>query len=880
VAPPALISEPRATAGTNSEKWSYIQEQRISRIGELMRLREGIRYALRQFAHAPGFTTTGILTLALGIGATTAIFTLVHAVLLKSLPVAKPSELYRVGDVENCCVNGGLQDDWSLFSYDKYRTFREGTSGFVELAGFQAGRGLIGVRRNGSNQPAESQRSEYVSGNYFSMFGIGPYAGRVINAHDDRKGAEPVAVMSYRVWQQKYGQDPSVIGGSFTMNGQPFTVVGIAPPGFFGDRLESSPAFWIPLATEPLINGPSSILDFPEQDWLNVIGRLAPGANVKSIEARMQVELRQWLLSPVSKLQPGEQDMVAKQVLHLSPGGGGVQMMRDEYESGLHLLMGISGFVLLIACANVANLTLVRATTRKQQTSIRAALGAPRSRQIGQALTESILLALLGGVAGVGLAFAGTRLILHLAFQKTYVPIQATPSLPVLAFTFAIALLTGILFGVAPAWMTAKANPADALRGANRSTGQSVGWTQKSLVVAQAALSLVLLCAAGLLTQSLRNMQHQHFGFETTNRYISHIDPQMAGYKPDQLAALYRQLHDTLAAIPGVRSVSFSLYTPMEGNNWGETAYIEGQAPPPPDSDQNGASWLRVSDGYFETIGTKIVQGRPITDRDTATSQRIAVVNQTFVNQFFKDGNAIGQHFGNLEPRYAGNFEIVGVTENTRYQGPTGKIRPTFFLPAAQSFAYENPRFITFENRTHYLNAVALETAGNVPGLELQVRQALAQVNPDLAVIDFVSFAEQVENNFSQQQMIAKLTSLFGLLALALASVGLYGVTAYSVERRTSEIGIRMALGADRLNVLKLVLRGAFLQVGIGLAIGIPATILGGRAMAEQLFGVKPYDPNILLVTTAVLTFAAFTAAVLPARRAASIEPIHALRTE
>jgi predicted permease len=801
-------------------------------------------------------------------------------VLLKSLPVAKPSELYRVGDVENCCVNGGLQDDWSLFSYDKYRTFREGTSGFVELAGFQAGRGLIGVRRNGSNQPAESQRSEYVSGNYFSMFGIGPYAGRVINAQDDRKGAEPVAVMSYRVWQQKYGQDPSVIGGSFTMNGQPFTVVGIAPPGFFGDRLGSPPAFWIPLATEPLINGPSSILDFPEQDWLNVIGRLAPGANVKSIEARMQVELRQWLLSPVSKLQPGEQDMVAKQVLHLSPGGGGVQMMRDEYESGLHLLMGISGFVLLIACANVANLTLVRATTRKQQTSIRAALGAPRSRQIGQALTESILLALLGGVAGVGLAFAGTRLILHLAFQKTYVPIQATPSLPVLAFTFAIALLTGILFGVAPAWMTAKANPADALRGANRSTGQSVGWTQKSLVVAQAALSLVLLCAAGLLTQSLRNMQHQHFGFETTNRYISHIDPQMAGYKPDQLAALYRQLHDTLAAIPGVRSVSFSLYTPMEGNNWGETVYIEGQAPPPPDSDQNGASWLRVSDGYFETIGTKIVQGRPITDRDTATSQRIAVVNQTFVNQFFKDGNAIGQHFGNLEPRYAGNFEIVGVTENTRYQGPTGKIRPTFFLPAAQSFAYENPRFITFENRTHYLNAVALETAGNVPGLEPQVRQALAQVNPDLAVIDFVSFAEQVENNFSQQQMIAKLTSLFGLLALALASVGLYGVTAYSVERRTSEIGIRMALGADRLNVLKLVLRGAFLQVGIGLAIGIPATILGGRAMAEQLFGVKPYDPNILLVTTAVLTFAAFTAAVLPARRAASIEPIHALRTE
>jgi predicted permease len=845
-----------------------------------MQLREDVRYAVRQFAHAPGFTATAVLTLALGIGATTAIFTLVHAVLLKSLPVAKPSELYRVGDVENCCVNGGLQDDWSLFSYDKYKTFRDGTPGFTELAAFQAGRSLIGVRRNGSNQPAESQRSEYISGNYFSMFGLGAYAGRVLTPQDDHKGADPVAVMSYRTWLQKYGLDPSVIGASFTMNGQPFTVVGIAPPGFFGDRIESAPAFWLPLADEPLINGSNSILDFPEQDWLNLIGRLTPGADVRNIEARMQVELQEWLLSPVSKLQPGEQATVSKQVLHLTHGGGGVQMMRDEYESGLHLLMGISAFVLLIACANVANLTLVRATTRRQQTSVRAALGAPRSRQIGQALTESSLLALLGGVAGVGLAFAGTQLILRLAFQKNYVPIQATPSIPVLAFTFVVALLTGILFGVAPAWMTAMANPADALRGANRSTGQGANWTQKSLVVAQAALSLVLLCAAGLLTQSLRNMRNQHFGFDTSNRYISHIDPQMAGYKPAQLEAFYRQLRDTLAAISGVSRVSFSLYSPMEGDNWGETVYIEGQAPPPPDSDQNSASWVRVSDGYFDTIGTKIVQGRAITDQDTATSERVALVNQTFAKKFFKDETPIGKHFGNLEQRYAGNFEIVGVTEDTRYQGPTREIRPTFFLAAAQGVSYEDPRFVTFENRNHYLNAIELEMRGNVPGLEPQVRHALAQVNPDLAVIDFVSFAEQVEGNFSQQKMIAKLTSLFGLLALALASVGLYGVTAYSVERRTSEIGIRMALGADRLNVLRLVLRGAFLQVGIGLAIGIPATILGGRAMAAQLFGVKPYDPSTLLLTTAVLSFAALIAAVVPARRAATLDPMRALRTE
>jgi len=375
-------------------------------------------------------------------------------------------------------------------------------------------------------------------------------------------------------------------------------------------------------------------------------------------------------------------------------------------------------------------------------------------------------------------------------------------------------------------------------------------------------------------------MQHQHFGFETANRYIMHVDPQMAGYKPAQLIAFYRQLHDALAAIPGVGGVSFSLYSPMEGDNWSETVYIEGQAPPPPDTDQNDASWVRVTEGYFDAVGTKVVQGRAITDQDTPTTRRVAVVNQEFARKFFKDESPIGKHFGNLDPKYAGSFEIVGVTEDTQYRQPARKIPPMFFLSGLQSVVYDDPRFVTFEDRNHYLNAIELKTFGNVPGLEPQVRRVLAQVNPDLAVIDFVSFAEQVKGNFSQQDMIAKLTSLFGLLALVLASVGLYGVTAYSVERRTSEIGIRMALGADRFNVLRLVLRGAFLQVAIGLAIGIPATILGGRAMATQLFGVKPYDPNILLLTTAVLSFAALVAAVVPARRAATLDPMRALRTE
>jgi predicted permease len=354
----------------------------------------------------------------------------------------------------------------------------------------------------------------------------------------------------------------------------------------------------------------------------------------------------------------------------------------------------------------------------------------------------------------------------------------------------------------------------------------------------------------------------------------------MAAYQPGQLDALYRTLHDSLAAIPGVAEVSFSMYSPMEGDNWGEGVFIEGHAPPAPDSNENNASWVRVSANYFETIGTKIIQGRSVNDRDSAISQHVAVVNQTFVKRFFKDENPIGHHFGDFDMKHAGEFEIVGVTEDTQYRDPTHKIPPMFFLPATQRVAYDDPRFLTFEDRNHYLNAIELKTLGTVPGLEPQVRHAIGDVNPDLAIIDFMTFAKQVDANFSQQAMIAKLTSLFGFLALVLASIGLYGVTAYSVERRTNEIGIRMALGADRSSVVRLVLRGALAQMAVALAIGIPVTIAAGHAMATQLFGVKPYDPRILVITTAALVLAAFFAAAVPARRAATLNPIRALRSE
>jgi len=844
---------------------------------------EDIRYAVRQFRKTPGFTITAVLTLALGIGATTAIFTLVHAVLLKSLPVAKPSELIRIGNNENCCINGGMQDDWSLFSTEQYLRFRDHTPGLSSLAAFQAGRTQLGVRRAGSDHAAEPLGGEYVSGNAFPTLGVNAWMGRMLRPSDDSKGAPLVAVMSFHTWEQKFGSDPSVVGASFFINGQSFTMVGIAPPGFFGEKLDSDPpSLWIPLNASPAVSGGTfSVLDRPELDWLNLFGRIAPGADRKQIEAQLQVELRQFLEDPISKVDARDAGLIPKQTLHLSYGGGGVQQVQDQARDGLHLLMWTSAFVLLIACANLANLMLVRATARKTQTSVRAALGAPRSRLVRQALIESVVLAILGGVAGLAVAYAGARLLVHMVAGKSYLPISAAPSLPVLGFALGVALVTGVLFGTAPAWMTAHTNPIDALRGANRSTKHSGLWTQKILVVMQAAVSLALLCAAGLLIRSLGNLETQHFGFETKNRYILHIDPDMAGYRAEQADAFFRQLHDALATIPGVKAVTYSLYSPMEGDNWGEDVWIEGQAPPAPGSNFNNASWDRVSAGYFDNIGTKIIAGRPITEQDTASTRNVAVVNQTFAKRFFKDGNAIGQHFGDEDPKYAGNFEIVGVTEDTQYWGPAHKINAMFFLPATQWAKYDDPSEMMFENVSHLgMGAIEIQTAGFVPGLESQVRRVLTQINPNLTLIRFLPFAEQVKGQFDDREVLAQLTSVFGFLALTLAAIGLYGVTAYAVAQRTSEIGIRMALGADRGGIVQMVLRGAFLQAGIGLVIGMPAAIFGGRFMASMLYNVKTWDPPVLIATTAILAVAAFLAAVIPAQRAASVEPMTALRVE
>ncbi len=841
-----------------------------------------IRIAFRQIRKSPGFVITVVLTIALGIGANTAIFTLVHAVLMKSLPVVDPKTLYRIGDRDDCCVNGGFENedgDFDLFSYELYAHLRDNTSEFEQLAAMQSGGDQKTVRRG--SEPAKAEMTEYVSGNYFSTFGIGPFAGRMLSTLDDTPGAAPAVVLSYPAWQADYGGDSSIVGSTIFVQNHPVTVVGIAPPGFFGDRLSSRPpAFWIPLAIEPVIEGQNALLHVPDSNWLYAVGRLKPGVAVGGLQAKISNTLRLWLMGQSAYTRNGGNTVIAKQHVVVVPAGGGIQNLQQETGKGLYLLMAISALVLLVACANIANLLLARGATRKAETSIRMALGAARQRLIRQMLTESILLSCLGGLAGLLVAYAGTRTILSLAFpQATQLPIHATPSLSVLGFAFLLSLITGVVFGIVPAWITSHSDPAEALRGVNRSTRDHASLPQKSLIVMQAALSLALLVSAGLLTKSLRNLEHQDFGLKTSNRYVVHLDPVGAGYTPAKLPALYQRIEQQFGALPGVDGVGLALYSTLEGNNWGEGIRVEGRPEPGP-TENNNSSWDRVSPQFFATMGEPILRGRGFAESDTATSQMVAVVNEAFVKKFFPKEDPIGRHFGIFDQKYAGAFEIVGIVKDAKYSDPHQKIRPMYFRPLTQQLKVDEPNATRAEGRYLFINSITLHFREKPANVDSLVRTTLADIDPNLTVTDLRSLEAQIGENLTQERLIARLTMLFGALALILASVGLYGITAYAVARRTSEIGLRMALGADRGNVLRLVLRTVFARVALGLAIGIPLTLIGAHFMADQLYNVRPYDPQSLAVGIVVLSLAAAIAGFIPARRAASIEPMEALRIE
>jgi macrolide transport system ATP-binding/permease protein len=844
--------------------------------------RQDVSYALRQLRKNPSFTLTVLLTLALGIGANAAIFTLVHSVLLSSLPVVDPATLIRVGDDNQCCVNGGVEDDghYSLFPTETYNYLRKNIPEFEDLAAMQSGFEFnsITVRRDGGANMAQSIKGEYVSGNYFRTFGLKPAAGRLLTDADDIKGAPMTAVMSYNTWKNTYNGDPSVVGSTFWINTKPVTVIGVAPRGFYGDRLSSTPPeFYLPIATAvPLAN--AKFVEDPRERWVYIVGRVKPATTAplaqKNLEQKINVAIRQTFAANDKDFQgPENSKRLPKVHTGLTPGGAGIQAMQENYASHLKLLTWVAGLVLLIACANIANLLLVRGMGRRTEMSVRSALGAQRTRIIRQLLTESVVLSVLGGIAGIAVAYGGAHMLLALAFPGAHnVPIDAAPSLPVIGFAFLLSLITGVLFGVAPAWIAASAQPADALRSNSRTTASGTSLLQRILVVLQAALSLILIVGAALFAQSLSKLENSDLKLDATNRYIIHFNPQAAGYPTTQVEPLYRTIEQNFHAIPGVLKVGISTYTPMEANNWSNGVQIQGK----PDI-HKGASFVKGNAEYFDSVGTRVLQGRGITTQDTSTSPAVAVVNQSFVKQFFGKENPIGAHFGN-PGRYTGDFEIVGVVEDTTYSSVRWKDHSMYFLPMTQR-APSTKQPIE-QDLGLYAGAIVIQTDRPMTDMEALARRTLAAINPNLSIVKFQTFTEQIADRFTEERLIARLTMLFGALALLLATIGLYGVTSYGVARRTSEIGIRMALGAERSSLIAMILRGAILQAAVGLAIGVPIAWLCVRFIKSQLYEITTASAGIMLFAIGTLAIAASIAGLIPARRAASIDPVQALRTE
>jgi predicted permease len=845
-----------------------------------------LRYTLRQFWAARVFTATAVLTLALGIGGTTAIFTLIHAVMLRSLPVSDPSRLYRIGDSDTCCVQGGPQDRWGMFSFPLFERLKAETSEFEEVTAFQAGGARMSVRRENVDATARPLRSEFVTGNYFSTLGVNAFTGRLLTVADDRAAAPPAIVLSYHAWQGVYGGDRSIVGATFYVEGHPFTVAGVSPPGFFGETLRADPPdFWIPLQHEPLINGDTSILRQPVSAWLRVIGRLRPGATIDGMSARLTGVLHQWMQHDSgypANWMPSVIQSLPKQVITVVPAGAGVGIMKEQYGRSLQILLGVCALVLLIACANVANLLLARAAARRAQTAIRLAMGASRRQIVTEALVESVLLAIAGAIAGLVVAAGAARLLLSLAFAgATILPIDTRPSPMVLAFASALAILTGIVFGAAPAWFATRTDPVDALRGAGRTTGDHSSFARKALLVVQATLSVVLVAGSTMLARSLGNLEGQDFGFEIDRRVLVALNRPPATYTAEKLAALYRDVEERLNRMPGVQGAGLALYNPLT-DNWGELVLVAGKPLPAP-GEQAGASWDRVSATYLQHLGVKVVRGRYFSTADNETAEHVAVVNEAFVRRFFKaDEDPLDQHFGLDLPEYAGTYRIVGIVRDAKFAGfaLNRPARPMFYVPLAQTVDYKHELMKRLEFQSHFVRGLLLVTSTPPGTLEPQVKRVLAEADPNLTVTSVRTLRQQVERSFDQQRAVASLAGLFGAVALVLAAIGLYGVTAYSVARRTNEIGLRMALGADRRKVIGIVLGGAFRRVVAGLVLGLPLAVGAGYLLSAQLYGVSFWDPAALAVAVVSLASAAFIAALVPAARAASIAPMNALRTE
>ena len=831
-----------------------------------------VRYGLRGLLKRKGFAAIAVLTLALGIGANTAIFTLVNAVMLKSLPVEKPEELVLFSDTTS--EGTSLEDtprtgQWHRFSYASYEYLRDHNQSFQELAALRSGESRLSVRKTDAEANAATRASGHlVTGNYFSLLGVRAARGRVLTPDDDKASAVPAAVMSHRYWEQELNSDSSVVGKTLIINGTNFTVVGVTPREFFGARVRRPPDFWLPLSFHPQIELRQSFLTDKEAYWLMLMGRLKPGVNMDQAQASVNHALRQHLTELAgSQLTEERQKGIQNTYVTLADGSGGISGLRVIYSKPLHMLMAIVGMVLLIACANVGSLLLSRAASRKAEISLRMALGATRWRIIRQLLTESMLLAVVGGVCGVLLAQWGVYILVSLVARTS--PLDTRPDSGVLAFTAAVSIVAGLLFGLIPALQASRANLSSAMKEKTRTQGGFMRVSLSSLmVVMQVGLSMVLLTGAGLFARSLIKLQNEDVGFDRNNVLLLGIDPRLAGYKPNQLATLYQQVVERLSSLPQVRNVSMATYAPMSGTSRTSSIEITGYTKQP-DEDLVVQDIL-AGPKYAETLGMPLLRGREIEVRDTVAAPRIAVVNSTFAERYFKDQNPIGRTFTFDDDTDGGaTIEIVGVVGDIKSDDAREKPEATVYRPILQI-----PEQGAFSCTIH------IRTLSDPTPLTPQVRQMINQIDDKLPIFGVTTLNEQLRDNLNQERLIAQLVSFFGALALMLACIGLYGVMAHGVARRTSEIGIRMALGARGGNIAWMILRETLYLVLAGLVLGVPAALIGARLISTQLFGLSPTDPLTLIGAAIVLAMVAMLAGYLPARRASRINPLHALRYE
>ena len=794
--------------------------------------------------------------------------------MLKVLPVEKPEQLALFSDGGTRGFVGLGPGLYNIFSYPLYEHLRRNNPSFQGIGAFRTEMDRLNVRSEGARQDESAQLAwgRLVSGNYFSVLGVQAVLGRVLTPEDDRPEAPPAAVISYAYWGRRFNNDRSVVGQVLNVNGILLTVTGVTPPEFFGESVESPLAdFWLPVTLQPrLMPDRGSVLQQPSINWLNLIGRLRPGVSLPQAQASVDVAFRQFLTEQAGPHpSPEDQRDIQHSHIKLSRGGSGISNLRFRYSQPLHILMAVVAFVLLIACANVANILLSRAAVRQREISMRLAVGASRPRLVRQLLTESVLLGLLGGVLGVLLSAWGVSALVDMVAGGTSrLLLDVAPDAKVLGFTLAVSLLTAILFGLAPAFRTTRVDLVHSLKGGTAGASPGARWNlSRTLVVSQVALSLLLLVGAGLLVRTMRNLATQDFGFSQEHVLEVGIDPRIVGYKENQLYRLYQRLLDRVDGLPGVRVASLSLYSPMSGDNWSGQISVQGYLPPP-----NGAAdcqWVWVGPNYVGTEGMTLLLGRDIARGDVKGAPQVAVVNESFAQRYLANQNPLGRRFSMDTPAKAYEIEIVGVVKNFKFNDPWQHYWPVAFLPLAQT-----------EGPSSYAAYLEVRTTTDPTNLAGSVRTALQDVDKNLPVTSIRTLADQVSENLNTEHLIARLSSFFGILALVLACVGLYGFLAYGVARRTHEIGIRMALGADQKGVLWMVLRDALRLVSVGIALGLSMAFAATRFISSQLYGVKPTDPATIAAVTMALVAVAVCAGYIPARRAAKVDPMVALRYE